>query len=202
MAYLDEQLDMKEGSEDTAPGHIDGRTDEELLKASIDDPSLFGLLIDRYQHTFFRVAYRVVRQKQEAEDVAQEAFTKMYLYANRFFLRPDGVFKAWGYTIVTRTALNHLRSRARHNNLEYLDDVQHEAIPAFDSAINNFGTRTIVTAALKEIPDQFREVIEKYYLEDKSYKMISAEMKISEPTLKIRLYRARKALKDVIGKYL
>lgn len=202
MVYLDEQLDTREGSEGTAPGYIDGRTDEELLKASIDDPSLFALLVDRYQHSFFRVAYRVVRQKQEAEDVAQEAFTKMYLYANRFFLRSDGVFKAWGYTIVTRTALNHLRSRARHNGVEYFDGEQYEAIPAFDSAINNFGTRTIVTAALKEIPDQFREVIEKYYLEDKSYKMISSEMNISEPTLKIRLHRARKTLKNVIGKYL
>lgn len=202
MAYLDEKLDLEEGAGDTVPGHIDVRTDEELLKASIDDPSLFGLLVDRYQHTFFRVAYRIVRQKQEAEDVAQEAFTKMYLYANRFFLRPDGVFKAWGYTIVTRTALNHLRSRARHDNCEYLDGMEYEAIPAFDSSINNFGTRTIVTAALKEIPDQFREVIEKYYLEDKSYKTIASEMKVSEPTLKIRLYRARQALRGVIGKYL
>lgn len=202
MAYLDEKLDIEEGIGDATPGHIDGRTDEELLKASIDDPSLFGLLVDRYQHTFFRVAYRVVRQKQEAEDVAQEAFTKMYLYANRFFLRPDGVFRAWGYTIVTRTALNHLRSRARHNNLEYFDGAEYEAIPAFDSVINNFGTRTIVTAALKEIPDQFREVIEKYYLEDKSYKTIASEMRVSESTLKIRLYRARRALKNVIGKYL
>lgn len=202
MAYLDEQLDIKEDVRDIAPGHSDTRTDEELLKASIDDPSLFGLLVDRYQHTFFRVAYRVVRQKQEAEDVAQEAFTKMYLYAHRFFLRPDGVFKAWGYTIVTRTALNHLRSRARHNNLEYFDGAEYEAIPAFDTTISNFGTRTMVAAALKEIPDQFREVIEKYYLEDKSYKMVASEMKISEPTLKIRLYRGRKALRDVIGKYL
>lgn len=202
MAYLDEQLAPQEKSPDESAGSADSRTDEEVLKASIDDPALFGILVDRYQHTFFRVAYRVVRQKEEAEDVAQEAFTKMYLYAKRFFLRPDGVFKAWGYTIVTRTALNHLRSRARHNGVEYLDGEQYEAIPAYDTAINHFGTRTIVAAALKEIPEQFREVVEKYYLEDKSYKTITKEMRISEPTLKIRLYRARQSLKEVIGKYL
>jgi len=72
MAYLSLE---EEGAE---------KSDEELLKVSLSHPSLFALLVRKYQEPFLRKAQGIVREREEAEDIVQEAFTKIYLNAGKF----------------------------------------------------------------------------------------------------------------------
>ena len=58
--------------------------DEEVLRLSLDDPSYFSVLVDKYQVPFIRKALGILRNQEEAEDVVQDTFTKIYKYGHKF----------------------------------------------------------------------------------------------------------------------
>jgi len=86
---------------------IDERSDEELLALSIKKPEVFGILLDRYQNAFLRKSQSVVFSREEAEDIVQETFTKIYTNAHRFEVVPGASFKSWGYRILLNTSFTH-----------------------------------------------------------------------------------------------
>ncbi|KKT91045.1 MAG: RNA polymerase sigma factor, partial [Parcubacteria group bacterium GW2011_GWC1_45_13] len=83
--------------------------DDEILKKSLDNPSLFSVLIDKYQLPFVRKAQGIVHSKEEAEDIVQETFTKIYLNAGKFKKQPGVEFKSWAWRILVNTSLTHYR---------------------------------------------------------------------------------------------
>ena len=88
-------------------GEPEDRSDEELLALSAAHPSLFALLVRKYEEPFLRKAQSIIRDPHEAEDIVQEAFTKIYLNANRFKVVEGAQFSSWGYRILINTALTH-----------------------------------------------------------------------------------------------
>src|SRR3989344_7914997 len=84
-----------------------GHSDEELLGLSVANPSLFALLVRKYEAPFMRKALSIVRGHEEAQDVVQEAFTKIYLNAEKFQKQEAAPFSSWGYKILINTALPH-----------------------------------------------------------------------------------------------
>ena len=99
--------------EDSDTGGIEERADEEILRRSIRQPALFEVLLTRYQDAFLRKAQSIVRNQEEAEDIVQEAFAKIYQYANRFVVQDGASFKSWGYKILMNTAFTHYQKRKR-----------------------------------------------------------------------------------------
>ena len=69
---------------ESLPSNPEILKDEEILRASLDEPAIFEILVQRYQEPLLRAAMRVVRGREEAEDIVQEAFVKMYKNADRF----------------------------------------------------------------------------------------------------------------------
>ena len=67
--------------------------DEEILRLSLEDPSYFSVLVDKYQAAFLRKCLGIVHSKEEAEDIVQEAFVKIYRYADRFTKQEGIEFK-------------------------------------------------------------------------------------------------------------
>src|SRR3989339_2188792 len=96
--------------------------DEALLVASQEYPDLFSILVDRYQAAFLRFAGRILNSKEEAEDIVQESFLKIYRHADQLRSSPDSKFKSWAYKIVFNTAFTHYRkAKKRWGETEYLD---------------------------------------------------------------------------------
>ena len=92
--------------------------DHEILKRAKDgNRDAFGMLFEKYSKRIFRVARRMCRSDDEAWDVTQEAFIKAMKAMDRF--NTDYRFFTWMYRIVTNTALNHIRSRRRRNEIEF-----------------------------------------------------------------------------------
>src|SRR3989344_7314749 len=90
-----------------------GMKDEDILRASQNEPAIFEILVERYQEPLLRAALRVVRRREEAEDIVQEAFVKMYKNADKFE-KLDGIeFKSWAYKIAINTAITHYRKLKR-----------------------------------------------------------------------------------------
>src|SRR3989344_3081046 len=91
---------------ESVPGNM---KDEEILRASLSEPALFEILVEKYQEPLMRAAWRVVRSREEAEDIVQEAFVKMYKNAEKFEKLEGIEFKSWAYKVTINTAITHYR---------------------------------------------------------------------------------------------
>ncbi|MDE2000944.1 MAG: RNA polymerase sigma factor [Patescibacteria group bacterium] len=169
--------------------------DEEVLRKAMEDPSYFSLLVDRYEDAFLRKAMGVVHNREESEDIVQETFTKIYRYAGNFKKQKGIEFKSWAYKILMNTSFTHYQKLKKSNaNTEYLDPVLYEDKPeegGQDFAVMH-DARQAVNEVITQMPEYFARVLKLYYLEDKSYADICKTEKISLPTLKMRLFRAKR----------
>lgn len=174
--------------------------DEVILEASQERPALFGVLVDRYQPPFLRLATRVVRQAEEAEDVVQEAFVKIYRYAKRFQRGQDRKFSSWAYKIVLNTAITHYhKSRRRALELpEGMEPALDESHAAFRELVDMRETEAVIQGVLGEMPEDLRALLSAYYLEDKSYKTITQGGGLTIGALKMKLFRARKLFRKIL----
>lgn len=174
--------------------------DEAVLQAAQERPALFGLLVDRYQAPFLRLAQRVVHERTAAEDIVQEAFVKIYRYANRFQQGSDRKFSSWAYKIVLNTAITHYHKLRKREWLlpEEGDPTAGEAHLRFKEAVLERETGEVVRSVLAVIPEDLRGLLSAYYLEDKSYHTIAAENGITQGALKMKLFRARKLFKKFL----
>lgn len=178
--------------------------DEVILVSAQERPALFGLLVDRYQPSFLRVAERVVRDRGEAEDVVQEAFVKMYRYAKGFKKGQDRKFSSWAYKIVLNTSITHYHKVKKKDWLlpdpatSGMDPTAGEAHMRFKEALLERETGELVRSVLEILPEDLASLLRAYYLEDKAYQTIAAENDMTIGALKMKLFRARKLFKKSI----
>ncbi len=176
--------------------------DQEILKASLDEPAIFEILVQRHQEPLMRAAMRIVRSKEEAEDIVQEAFVKMYKNSQNFQKLEGIEFKSWAYKITINTAITHYRKLKRGEFLAEdpsIFEPPQEDREIFDTRFSLAAdAKAVVAEVLTKIPEHLRSVLARYYLQDQSYKTIAAEEKISIPTLKMRLFRAKKLFKKLL----
>ena len=176
-----------------------GMKDEEMLRASLKEPALFEVLVEKYQEPLMRAAWRVVRNHDEAEDIVQEAFVKMYKNADRFEKLEGIEFKSWAYKVTINTAITHYRKLKRG---EFLTDdpalFQEPVGEHMDLRIaTSADAKATVANVLIQMPAHLRSVLERYYFHDQSYRTIAHEENISIPTLKMRLFRAKRLFKKL-----
>lgn len=187
MGYLDE----------TPPSGTMG--DEEILAASVNTPSLFALLVRKYEAPFLRKALSIVREQETAEDVVQEAFTKIYMNASKFKKQEGAQFSSWGYRILINTALTHYARRKRAG--EYtakLDDEIWALIP--DKNLRQFEKKELqdlVASVLGRMPDVLAQALSAFFVEGKSQEEIAKSEGLSVGAIKTRVHRAKKEFKRV-----
>lgn len=173
--------------------------DEEILRAALREPAMFELLTERYQEPLMRAALRVVRNREEAEDIVQEAFVKMYRNAEKFQKLEGIEFKSWAYKVTINTAITHYRKLKRGEfSVEDPGIYQEPGGEFMDTRISfSADAKAAVARALEKMPLHLGSVLRRYYLEDKSYRTVAEEEKISIPTLKMRLFRAKKLFRKI-----
>lgn len=180
-------------------------TDEEVLSASLHNPSLFGIIVDRYQAQFLRAAYKIVNSIDDAQDVTQEAFIKIYRNGSRFTYVEGARFKSWGYKILINTAITHYNKNKRALTTQVSVDDELYAIqlaaPERDTdALFSGELYQGVRHVLSELPESVSDLLRKYYFEDRALKDIAREQRISLSAVKTRLMRARRYFKRALQK--
>ncbi len=185
--------------EESAHASAADMKDEEILRASLAEPALFELLVEKYHEPLMRAAWRVVKGREEAEDIVQEAFVKMYKNAAKFEKLAGIEFKSWAYKVTINTAITHYRKLHRGEFLAEDPSVFQEAPDEQLATRFSFAAdaKATVSGTLEKMPDHLRTVLASYYFEDKSYRTIADEERISIPTLKMRLFRAKKLFKKL-----
>lgn len=173
--------------------------DEEILRLVSKDPSYFSILVDRYEVPFLRKALGIVRSKEEAEDIVQETFVKIYKYSDKFKKQADIEFKSWAYKILMNTSFTHYQKQKKTNsNTEYLDPVLYEdKLEITNDLASLHDAKASVLKTINIMPEHLARVLKLYYLEDKSYADICKLEKLSIPTLKMRLFRAKRLFKKM-----
>ncbi len=175
--------------------------DEVVLAESLKNPSLFGILVDRYEEAFLRKAGSIVKKTEEAEDVVQETFVKIYRFGASFRKKPNIEFKSWAYKILVNTSLTHYtkvkKSSSELRYLDYLDPNKNDTNEEIVQNNPDPGLKHDVQSALAKIPSMFAEPLKAYFFEGKSYKQIAKDANISLSALKMRLFRAKKMLKKI-----
>ncbi len=179
-----------------------GPSDEALVRRSLDgDRWAFTEIVDRYKGPIYNVAYRMLRQREDAEDVAQEVFLHVYRALDKFDLEQR--FSPWIYRIASNLCLDKLR---KNKNVTISLDAPlaedrglYRQIP--DAAEGppelaaNAETRREIQAAIDALPEKYRLIVILRHTRDLAYEEIAEAMDLPLGTVKTRLFRAREFLR-------
>ncbi len=173
--------------------------DEELLLASVAEPSLFAQLVRKYEAPFLRKAESIVKDRTEAEDIVQEAFTKIYLNAGKFQKQEGASFSSWGYRILINTALTHYAKRKKEGAQRAdLDDEIWALIP--DKNLRQFEKKEFmdeVASVLARMPAPFARALNMFFIEGKSQEEMAMAEGVSVGAVKTRVHRAKNEFRRI-----
>ncbi len=180
-----EYLTLEEKGEDLS--------DEEILAASVSHPSLFALLVRKYEAAFLRKAYSIIKDDSQAEDIVQEAFTKIYINAGKFKTQEGAQFSSWAYRIVINTALTHYAKKKKQGaHTADLDEEIWALIP--DKNLRQFEKKEFadeVASVLTRMPEPLARALSSFFLDGKSQEEIAEEEGLSVGAVKTRVHRAK-----------
>lgn len=171
-------------------------TDEEVLMRAKAHPWLFALLLERYQDAFMRKARSIVRNDLDAEDVVQDAFTKIYIYADKFEVREGAKFSSWAYRILMNTAFTRYQKKIKEGQRVVNIDPDFEQMLGEREGHSGFEEkRDAIDRVLAKLPGHFVYVLRLHYLERWSHSDIADETGESVGTIKARIHRAKEAFR-------
>jgi RNA polymerase sigma-70 factor (ECF subfamily) len=166
-------------------------------------------LMERHSGPVFQFLYRMLGDEQDANDLAQETFVRVYRHRERF---DGGKFTTWLYTIASNLARNEYRRRGRHPVVSLqaesadrdscLEDVLPSPGAGPREAAEAQEQQDGVRAAVQELPDELREAIVLCEWEDMSAADAAAVLQTTSRAIESRLYRARRRLKDRLKRWL
>lgn len=167
--------------------------DEVILERSIKHPSLFAILVERYQEAFLRKAESIIHNPEEAEDIVQETFTKIYFNARRFTPQPGATFKSWGYKILVNTTFSHYQRLKKKGaaNIE-LDPEFYETLPDPANRSEEETMRDYVASFLSRMPSQLARPLKLHFLDEYSQKEIADMEGTTVSAVKTKIYRAKR----------
>lgn len=172
-------------------------SDEELIDIVIKDKNAYEEIIDRYEKKIFRYVFYLIGNKQDAQDVSQEAFIKIYI--NLLGFNKKLKFSSWIFRIAHNEAINFLKKKKI--NLNFNEEIyQMKDEKEIDDEWFKKELVNKVKICLQQLPILYREIIDLYYFEEMSYEQIADVLKIPSGTVAIRLSRAKKILKDLCQK--
>lgn len=168
-------------------------TDRDLiLRARRGDTEAYGELVTRYQTNVFNVCYRILHERGEAEDLAQESFMRAYDRLSTFDIERE--FGPWIRRVAANLCLNHLESQ--HKSAELKDEKDANESQGPEAVVEIQERSEQIRRALALLPPQYRVVVELRHYQEMSYDEIAAELNIPLSDVKSHLFRARKLLAE------
>ncbi|MBN2350267.1 MAG: sigma-70 family RNA polymerase sigma factor [Bacteroidales bacterium] len=158
--------------------------------------NLFAVLIDRYKNMAYTMAFRIVNNSEDAEEIVQDAFLKVYKNLAGFKNRSK--FSTWLYRIVYNTSISKIRTKKQAgeplDNLHYLSDPSLSALEELEMEEQ----KKIIHNLLNRLPKDEQTLLTLYYTNENSIEEIGEITGLSNANVKVKLYRARKKLHEWI----
>ncbi|MBI2874771.1 MAG: RNA polymerase sigma factor [Firmicutes bacterium] len=176
---------------------MSGLSDTVLVAAAQQgDLEAFGVLVKRHEKWVYNLAYRMLGHREDASDLAQEAFLKAYRALSRF--RGASSFKTWLYRITSNLCLDALRRRTPQRQAGELKPTVADPSPGPHERAEERERLAKVHAAIVSLPDHQRLCLILRDLQGLSYEEIASAAAVNVGTVKSRLNRARLALRDLL----
>ena len=159
----------------------------------------FDSIYSDYSRLVFWAAYRVVPNRETAEDITQIAFERVLSNLGRLAGLDDGQLKSWLYRVSTNIALDHLR-RAKHEtpvDAPISEDIEDSALP-LDEEVERRRKAAKVRSAIDKLDETSRKVILLHYYQGYGITEIAEMMDLPEGTISSRLSRGRKKLESIL----
>jgi RNA polymerase sigma-70 factor, ECF subfamily len=159
------------------------------------DHAAFELLLDRFKDKVFRLAFSMMHNETQAEDMAQDVFVKIWKALPGY--HGGASLSTWIYTITRNTCLTELKKRGTRPTVSlHAPEIEAAAdtIPALQSAGPEPGAEMDVATLLADLPEKYRQVITLFYLEQKAYDEIALMLGLPLGTVKTLLFRAKREL--------
>jgi RNA polymerase sigma-70 factor (ECF subfamily) len=171
---------------------------EQVLSGKIN---AFSYIVDRHKNRAYNLAFRICGNHEEAEEIAQDAFMKVYRSLSGFKMKSS--FATWLYRIVYNTAISHVRSRKIR--VLSLEDFPADATDFLSAGISEEEAdrdyrNSLVNFALQKITEEERGLISLYYYDEMGTDEISDVTGISRSNIKVKLFRARQKMIEIIEK--
>jgi RNA polymerase sigma-70 factor, ECF subfamily len=181
------------------------QSDQDLVRLSLANSSSYKLIIDKYRQPLLRYIFRLGCSGQEdAEDVLQETFIKVYLYLNDY--DPQMKFSSWLYRIAHNETMNFFRkAKIRPQAAQSEAEVTlMERVSGKENIVEDVGKgieAETIRRVIETLDSKYRDVLILKYMEDKSYEEISDILKKPSGTVATLLNRAKSVLKKELLKY-
>lgn len=165
------------------------------------DASAFAYLVDNYKNMVFSLAYKMTKNKEEAEEVSQDTFIKAFKNLSNF--KGDSKFSTWLYRICYHTTLDAIKKNKKNNYTFEINEVTYNQIQSVETILQGIERKersVIMDKCLMKLPDEERSILWMFYYDELSLKEIIEVTNLSEANLKVKLHRARKKLLTIVEK--
>lgn len=156
------------------------------------DAQSFSYLIAKYEKMAYTLAFRLMGNREEAEEVTQDAFIKVYNALDTF--KFESKFSTWLYRIVYRTALSALRQQKIFTDYDDArpEDLTEHEIASASSLLESNDRKEIISKVMKQLPKDDAMLLTLFYLEECSVEDIRQITELTVSNIKVKLFRARK----------
>jgi len=178
-----------------------GLNDNELISKVLQgNHQAYAELVARYQNFVFTLTLRLIKNREEAEELAQDVFIKAYKYLADF--RGESKFSTWLYTIVNKTCISFIRKKKL--TVHSLDDervfakADNQDLGFRADGVEQKSRHRMVTEAISRLKPDDAAIITLFYKHEQSLEEIAVVLGLEVNTTKVRLHRARARLKELM----
>ena len=162
----------------------------------------FAVLVDRYKGFVFTLAYKMMKDREEAEEVAQDSFIKVYNSLNKF--KGESKFSTWVYKITYNTCLDRLKKK-KEKDVVYIEDFSERGLKAMESVLDTIDEKSRnqkIQDCLHLLASEEAFLLTLYYFDDQSIEEISKVMDTNVNNIKVKLFRVRKKMASILKEQL
>jgi len=166
------------------------------------DVQAFSYLVDKYKDMVFTLSFRILKNRENAEEVAQDSFVKVYQNLKKF--KSKSKFSTWLYRIVYNTAISRVRVKQKptmlidDQNYFEIEDKNQNVSKSFDIENN----KMILQRLMNKLDENDRALITLYYLDECKISEIAEITGINNSNIKVKLHRTRKKMQEELHKIM
>ncbi|NRA92219.1 MAG: sigma-70 family RNA polymerase sigma factor [Psychroserpens sp.] len=178
--------------------------DQTIINQIIEgDTNAFAVLVDRYKDLVFTLALRMLKNREEAEEVAQDTFIKAFRKLDKF--KGDSKFSTWIYRVAYNTCLDRIKKNRKHLNDVTIDEFTINQVVSIDNVLNTIEKKErnqMIKACIDKLSQEESFLLTLYYFDDLSLDEISEVVGMNNNAIKVKLFRSRKKLATLLKQHL
>lgn len=163
----------------------------------------FSVLVDRYKDLVFSLALKMVKNREEAEEVSQDTFIKVFKSLRQF--KGDSKFSTWIYKVTYNTCLDKLKKHKREQQVVSIDEFNTNQIKSLDNALDAMEDeerRQAIQDCINLLPSDDAFLLTLFYFEEQSLDEIAKVINVTANNVKVKLFRSRKKLTTILKERL